>query len=124
LDLLFDSCSQFWLKGDSVTITRVGTNEKYSDGWNGIFGGKASKKVSKESPAATEKAVKTNTTKSVGPATKKPAEVKKTATKAAAPKAASPKPAKKEVAAKSIPAKTVAKAAPMKTAVKKAAKKK
>ena len=113
----FDRCFQFWLKGDSVTITRVGTNEKYSDGWNGIFGGKASKKVAKASPA-TDKAVKKKAAKKVAPVTKKPIESKK-----AAPKAPAPKSAKKAVVAKPIAAKTTAKPVAAKSAVKKAAKK-
>ena len=107
-----------------MTITRVGTNEKYSDGWNGIFGGKASKKAAKESPVTTQKAIKKNAAKTVAPATKKPAVATKTATKVTAPKAA-----KKAVAAKPAPAKVAAKpntAKPVagKSAVKKVAKKK
>ncbi len=106
-----------------MTITRVGTNEKYSDGWNGIFGGKAYKKVANEGPVTTQKAVKKNAAKSAVPATKKLVEAKKTAPKVTATKAA-PKAAKKAVAAKPAPAKTAAKPVAAKPAVKKTAKKK
>lgn len=102
-----------------MTITRVGTNEKYSDGWNGIFGSKASKKAAKVGPVTTQKAVKKNAPKSAAAATKKPVEAKKTAPKATATKAA-----KKAVAAKPAPAKAAAKHVAEKSAVKKAAKKK
>ena len=125
--LFFDRCFQFWLKGDLVTITRVGTNEKYSDGWNGIFGGKASKKVAKASPVA-DKTDKKKAIKKGTPATKRPVEAKKVAAKAVAlkavaPKAAAPKAAKKAVAAKPNAAKTTAKPVVAKSAVKTAAKK-
>jgi hypothetical protein len=72
---------QFLFKGDLVTITRVGTNEKYSSGWEGIFGGKTSKKVAKASPVAAK------------PTEKKA--VKKSAAVKAAPKKAAKKAAKK-----------------------------
>ena len=88
-----------------MTITRVGTNEKYSDGWVGIFGGKA-------------KAIKKSAAKTVTPAAK-PVEAKKSAAKPAAPKAS-----KKAAVAKSAPAKAAAKPSTEKTVVKKAAKKK
>jgi len=110
-------------KGDSVTITRVGTNEKYSDGWVGIFGGKASKSTAKAGSVATGKAI--NIKKS---AAKKSAPAAKPVAPAAKPvvakKSATPKAAKKVVAAKSAPAKAVTKPITEKTAVKKAAKKK
>jgi hypothetical protein len=70
------------LEGESVTITRVGTNDKYSSGWEGIFGSsKSAKKVAKASatPTATaKKAVKKSAAKA---APKKSA--KKVAKKAA-----------------------------------------
>jgi len=69
-----------------VTITRVGTNEKYSTGWDGIFGGKASKKVAKAAPVAgkgkaVKKSVKVSSEKA--PAAKAKAAPKKAAKKAA-----------------------------------------
>lgn len=116
--LSFSRCFQFRLKGDSVTITRVGTNEKYADGWNGIFGGKTTKKATKASPATAEKAVKKNAPAAVAPAAKKSAPAKKTTAKAVAPKTAKKTAAAKPVAAKAKPV------AAAKSAVKKAAKKK
>jgi len=100
-----------------VTITRVGTNEKYADGWNGIFGGKTTK-ATKASPATAEKAVKKNAPAAVGPAAKKTATAKKTTAKAVAPKTAKKTAVAKPVAIKAKPE------APAKSVVKKAAKKK
>jgi hypothetical protein len=51
-----------------VTITRVGTNEKYASGWESIFGGKKAKS-SKTTPDAKSK----TKTKSVKKAAKSPA---------------------------------------------------
>ena len=117
-ELCFSRCFQFRLKGDSVTITRVGTNEKYADGWDGIFGGKTTKKATKASPATAEKAVKKNAAATVAPAAKKQAPAKTTTAKAVAPKAAKKTAVPKPVATKAKPA------APAKSVVKKAAKKK
>ena len=115
-----------------MTITRVGTNEKYSDGWNGIFGGKPSKKAAKATPASPEKSAKKSPAKAVAAATPKPV-AKKAAPKAVAIKAVAAKPTtttkaapakvvKKAVAVKPVAVK--AKPAAEKSVVKKAAKKK
>ncbi len=70
-------------KGDFVTITRVGTNEKYATNWESIFGGRKSKSTS----------VKTVTKEATKPAKKAAKAVKKS--KTAAPKKAAAKPVKK-----------------------------
>ena len=42
-----------------VTITRVGTNQKYADGWEAAFSGKRSKaKAAQKKPAPSKKASK------------------------------------------------------------------
>ena len=46
------------MKGDFVTITRVGTNEKYASNWDSIFGGGAGKTAAGKSSAKTGKAAK------------------------------------------------------------------
>ena len=68
---------QFLFKGDLVTITRVGTNEKYSSGWEGIFGGKTSKAGAKASPVVKKSAaVKAAPKKAAKKAVKKAAKKK------------------------------------------------
>ncbi|WP_246106031.1 hypothetical protein [Rosistilla ulvae] len=80
-------CYQIIREKNKVTITRVGSNEAYADGWSKAFSsGKATKK------AATKKATKKVTT---ARATKKAA-TKKTATKKVAVKAAAKKTTKKK----------------------------
>ena len=71
-----------------MTITRVGTNDKYASGWDSIFGGKkkakpATAKASESKPVAAKKAVKKAKTVTAKPTTKKAA---KKATKKAAKK--------------------------------------
>ncbi|MBU6174505.1 MAG: hypothetical protein KGQ60_11920 [Planctomycetes bacterium] len=67
-----------------MTITRVGTNEKYATNWESIFGGRKSKSTS----------VKTVTKEAAKPAKKAAAKAVKKS-KAATPKKAAAKPAKK-----------------------------
>lgn len=66
-----------------MTITRVGTNEKYANGWESIFGGKKSRSA-KATPAAATSARSAS----------KPKAVKKAA------KASSSKPAAKKISKK------------------------
>jgi hypothetical protein len=73
--------------GEFVTITRVGTNEKYASNWDTVFGGK---KKSVSSPKASDKA----TPKAAKKAVKKQAAV------APKKKAAPAKPAKKTAKSK------------------------
>ena len=87
--------------GIHMTILRVGTNEKFADGWGAAFGGgKSAKKKTAKKKATKKKAAK------------------KTAKKAAKKKVAK-KPAKKKAAKKKV-----AKKATKKKAAKKPAKKK
>lgn len=67
-----------------MTITRVGTNEKYASGWESIFGGSKRKSSKGATPVASESKVKT---------------VKKSAKSSGSTKAA-PKKVAKKVAAK------------------------
>lgn len=71
-----------------MTILRVGTNEKYADGWASVFGGGKTKK--KAAPAVS----KTKSKKAA-----EPKAAKKTTVKAAKPKAAA-KPLTKTTAKK------------------------
>ncbi len=97
-----------------MTITRVGTNNAYADGWENAFGGKKRKsgnngnskvpaaKATKSAPA-TKQAAATKVEKKVVAAKELPtATKKKPAPKKAAPKkAATKKPATKKAVAKS-----------------------
>jgi len=83
----------------TVTITRVGTNEKYANGWESIFGGskvatKSSRTKSKgtkgsKSSKVVKKAAKTAVVKPVG----KKSAVQKTTAKSAAKKSGAKKSA-------------------------------
>jgi hypothetical protein len=45
------------MEGRAVTITRVGTNQKYSDGWEQAFGGKkGGAKAAQKTAAPSKKA--------------------------------------------------------------------
>jgi hypothetical protein len=76
-----DSCTRSWtrirhrtpaIEDFSVTITRVGTNQKYATGWDSAFGGK--KAVKKAAAAAAAKpAAKKASPKKKGDAPKKKA---------------------------------------------------
>ncbi len=77
-----------------MTITRVGTNEKYAAGWAAIFGGSKSKSGAVKSAAgkggSTKKAVKKAVKKAAAAPVAKKA-TKKVATKKVAKKAAKKK---------------------------------
>jgi hypothetical protein len=88
-------------RGSPVTITRVGTNDKYAAGWDSAFGGKRGSSKTSNSAVKTASAGKTaKTTKSSG----KPKAVKKAAKVVAA------KPVAKKAAKKAAPKKTSKKA--------------
>jgi hypothetical protein len=44
------------VKVRAVTITRVGTNQKYSDGWEQAFGGKRGAKAAQKKAVPSKKA--------------------------------------------------------------------
>ncbi len=80
-----------------MTITRVGTNQKYSSNWDSLFGGKKKSKTAKSVTTKTAKKGTKAVKKNAGAVKKKAATTVKTAAKVTA------KPAKK--AAKAVKAK-------------------